>query len=81
MIEDQLFYKFSKVIYQEIGLSLPLKKKYLLDTRLAGRLRKLGLSDFESYYKLIQEDKLELNKLCNRITTNVTKFFREKYHF
>ncbi|AZO93269.1 protein-glutamate O-methyltransferase [Halocella sp. SP3-1] len=81
MIDDQLFYKFSTIIYKKIGLFLPLKKKYLLYTRLTGRLRSLGLNNFENYYELISRDKTELAKLYNLLTTNVTHFFREKHHF
>ncbi|QTL99527.1 methyltransferase domain-containing protein [Iocasia frigidifontis] len=81
MISDQLFYKFSNILNKEIGLSLPLKKKYLLYTRLTGRLRELGLNDFDTYYNLIIGNRSELVKLYNLLTTNVTRFFREKYHF
>lgn len=81
MISDQLFYKFSEIIHKKIGFALPINKKYLLYSRLAGRIRKLGLADFDSYYKLILTDEKELVKLCNLLTTNVTHFFRENYHF
>ena len=81
MISDQLFYKFSSILYKEIGLYLPLNKKYLLYTRLAGRLRQLALDDFGSYYRLLQDNNSELTKLYNLLTTNVTSFFRESYHY
>lgn len=81
MISDHLFYKFSNILNKEIGLFLPLKKKYLLYTRLVGRLRQLGLNNFDIYYDLIVKDRAELVKLYNLLTTNVTRFFRENYHF
>jgi chemotaxis protein methyltransferase CheR len=52
-------------------------------SRLARRLRQLGLPDFGSYCELLRsEDGAdEVPELVNAITTNLTAFFREHHHF
>jgi chemotaxis protein methyltransferase CheR len=52
-------------------------------TRLSRRVRKLGLSSFRDYCKLIRNEPEggELVELVNAVTTNLTAFFRENHHF
>jgi chemotaxis protein methyltransferase CheR len=51
-------------------------------SRLARRLRKLKLSSFSEYCAMVEIGHSdELQELTNAITTNLTSFFREKYHF
>ncbi len=78
---DQLFNKFSRLIYQNIGVNLPLKKKSMVKSRLAKRIRRLRMNSFAEYYDYLSDNDAELVQLYNLLTTNVTKFFREDYHF
>jgi len=65
------------------GLDLQSSKKPLVYSRLAKRLRALGLNDFSHYCRSLQDeaDPTEISHLLSALTTNVTHFFREKHHF
>ncbi|MGM0501548.1 MAG: CheR family methyltransferase [Bacillota bacterium] len=80
-ISQRVFDHISDLIYQEIGVHLPKKKKSMVNSRLSKRIRKLGLSDFKEYCDYLEDNKKELLHLFNTLTTNVTHFFREKHHF
>lgn len=80
-MSNQIFKDISQWIYQEIGLKLTEKKKAMVKARLTKRLIELKVSSFEEYYQLASGCESEKCKLINLLTTNVTKFFREGYHF
>ena len=82
-VTDREFALFQKLIYSKAGIHLSPAKKSLLEARLTRRLRDLGLSSFEAYYRHIQavDDSEELVVLLNRIATNETHFFREPRQF
>jgi len=63
------------------GINATEDKFEMYYARLAKRLRKLGLSDFDSYIQWISTDAREFKEFINSITTNVTSFDREAYHF
>jgi chemotaxis protein methyltransferase CheR len=64
------------------GIALAASKKELVYGRLARRLRKLKLTSFGEYCTLLESgDGTELQELTNAMTTNLTSFFRENYHF
>lgn len=75
----EVFHKFQKLIYEEIGISLSEHKITLVQTRLRKWLVKFNLDSYEALYQKIKADKSEhmLIILANAITTNVTSFFRE----
>lgn len=52
-------------------------------SRLARRVRALGLNDFAAYCDYLDQeaDEREVIELVNAITTNLTAFFRENHHF
>ena len=51
-------------------------------SRLARRLRALGLADFGAYRKYLNNNlETEIIELINSVTTNLTSFFRENHHF
>ena len=52
-------------------------------SRLARRVRLLGLSSFSQYCDYLDDpaNESELNELVNALTTNLTAFFRENHHF
>lgn len=67
----------------DFGLHLTEAKKDLVYSRLAKRLRQLGLPDFAAYCSLIEspagaDERIEM---LSALTTNVTHFFREGHHF
>lgn len=51
-------------------------------SRLATRLRLLGLTDFRAYREYLKRNpETESIELVNSLTTNLTSFFREPHHF
>jgi len=68
--------------YALSGIVLGESKKELVYSRVARRVRALGLGNFNQYcdYLNAHEDQ-EVNEFLNSITTNLTSFFRESHHF
>jgi chemotaxis protein methyltransferase CheR len=73
----------TEIMRRETGVSLTGAKANLVYSRLAKRLRKLGLENFEQYCRLIQspDGEGERMEMLAALTTNVTRFFREPHHF
>jgi chemotaxis protein methyltransferase CheR len=72
------------LIRSESGIALGDAKRELLCSRLARRVRELGLRSYDDYYHyLLCEDRdgIELQQMVNCITTTKTDFFRERHHF
>jgi len=71
-----------KIITEMTGIIAGEDKYTMFYSRLARRLRKLGLTDFLAYRKYLQKNlESESIELVNSITTNLTAFFRENHHF
>ena len=81
--EDKDFRFLSSLVLERTGIVLKDHKKNMMYSRLARRLRALGMTDFSQYCKHLKDDESgdELPVLVNAITTNLTKFFRESHHF
>ncbi|WP_415716427.1 CheR family methyltransferase [Maridesulfovibrio sp.] len=78
-ISDLEFTQLRDFIYEQAGIFIAGNRKYLLENRLANRLKELNLKSFGEYYYYLQYDpgkKTELNKLFEVITTNETSFYR-----
>lgn len=82
-LTDELFAKFRDLIHREAGIALNDGKKSLLISRVAGRLRELGVASFEEYYRLVEDPAAteERGRLLDRISTNETHFFRDPRQF
>ena len=82
-ISDELFARFRDLIYREAGIALTDGKQSLLISRLAGRLRELGTTSFEEYWRLVENPAStdERARLLDRICTNETHFFRDPRQF
>jgi chemotaxis protein methyltransferase CheR len=72
-----------KLVNDRTGIVVADEKIDMFYSRLARRVRKIGLSSFKEYCDVIksEEDGVEATQLINAITTNLTSFFRESYHF
>jgi len=78
-ISDQEFSNLRDFIYDKCGIYVADNRKYLLENRLANRLKKLNLRNFDEYYNYLRYDagrERELRKLFEVITTNETSFYR-----
>ncbi len=71
------------IVYERSGIVLAAHKRDMTYSRLARRLRALGLGSFRDYCVLLESKNgsKEIGFLINAITTNLTKFFREPHHF
>jgi chemotaxis protein methyltransferase CheR len=75
------FEKIRELIYRRVGIALADGKQRLVYGRLARRLRELQLQRFSEYLSLLTPDSDEWEHFVNALTTNLTAFFREQYHF
>ena len=77
------FEEIRRLIKATAGINLSTQKLSLVKSRLAKRLRELGLSSYSDYIEMIKAsgDGGELVEMINQITTNKTDFFREPHHF
>jgi chemotaxis protein methyltransferase CheR len=79
---DRNFELICHIARERTGISLTPHKKEMVYSRLARRIRNLGLGSFNAYCDLlVADDTGEMNEFVNAITTNLTSFFREKHHF
>jgi chemotaxis protein methyltransferase CheR len=77
------FASIASILHATSGISLSPSKTSLVYSRLAKRLRVLGLESFREYCKLISgsDGVDERQAMLAALTTNVTRFFREPHHF
>jgi chemotaxis protein methyltransferase CheR len=81
-LTDSEFKRLRELVHARTGIALSDAKRELVYGRLARRLRKLRLTSFAEYCELVERaGSEELEELTNAITTNLTSFFRENYHF
>jgi chemotaxis protein methyltransferase CheR len=81
-LTDADFKRLREIVHARTGIALSDAKRELVYGRLARRLRKLKLTSFAEYCQLVESaGSEELQELTNAITTNLTSFFRENYHF
>ena len=77
------FRHIAEILHSHAGIALNEGKAALVYSRLAKRLRTLGLRSFRDYCALVQgADSVDERQLMTAaLTTNVTRFFREPHHF
>jgi chemotaxis protein methyltransferase CheR len=81
-LTDSEFKRLRELVHARTGIALSEAKRELVYGRLARRLRKLKLTSFAEYCRLVESaESEELQELTNAITTNLTAFFRENHHF
>ena len=77
------FRHIAQILHSHAGIALNEGKAALVYSRLAKRLRVLGLQSFRDYCALVQgvNGVDERQAMTAALTTNVTRFFREPHHF
>ena len=80
---DRDLTRFGELIYRRAGIVITLQKREMLFNRLSRRIRELALKSFGDYATLLEshDEHPEWQIFINALTTNLTSFFRESYHF
>jgi chemotaxis protein methyltransferase CheR len=85
LFTEEDFDRIAKMLHEDAGIYLPEVKATLVYSRLAKRLRALGLQSFRDYCALLTEEGGagvgERQQMLAALTTNVTRFYREPHHF
>ena len=85
LFTDEDFARIAKMLHDDAGIYLPEVKATLVYSRLAKRLRALGLQSFRDYCALLTQEGGamvgERQQMLAALTTNVTRFYREPHHF
>ena len=81
VFRNEDFARIRDLIRERVGISLTDKKRDLVYSRIARRLRALGLSEFSGYLDFLEQHEDEAQDFINALTTNLTSFFREAHHF
>ena len=75
--QDQ-FFKLRELIFKNTGLDLSRYKENYLKRRIAARMRALGVDSYGAYAAKLGSDAGEYDRLLDRVTVNVTEFFRDR---
>ena len=77
------FRQIADLVHSNTGIRMPEYKSAMVYSRLAKRLRALGLDSFREYCRLVLDNEGvdERQKMLAALTTNMTSFFREPHHF
>lgn len=84
-LNEKQFKHIASYIESTVGIKMPIEKKLMMQSRLNSRLKSLNFPNFEEYINFVfsktPEAEVELVKLVDAMTTNLTEFFREPAHF
>ena len=82
VFDERDFRRVCRLIREHAGIQLSAHKRDMVYGRLVRRLRALSLEHFSDYLDLVEQDpEREVQAFVNALTTNLTSFFREEYHF
>jgi chemotaxis protein methyltransferase CheR len=81
-LSAETFGALRDLLHVHTGIALAAHKITMVQSRLAKRLRHLGLQTYEEYLeRLGGPQSAEWPEFINALTTNLTSFFREGHHF
>jgi chemotaxis protein methyltransferase CheR len=69
---------FTKDIYKKTGINLSLYKEAQMKRRLTSLYEKKGYTNFKDFFTEIEKETGLLNEFLDRMTINVTEFFRNE---
>jgi len=78
---DKGFARIQKLIYKHTAIVLSDEKQDFVRSRIAKRMRVLGVDSINDYCDCVEEGRESLTTFTNQVTTNHTHFFREQHHF
>lgn len=75
--EDKLDYTgFIERVYARLGLDLRYYKRRQMERRILSLMRRRGFQAYEDYYEAIMHDSALRQEFIDRVTINVSEFFR-----
>ncbi len=81
-ITDEQFDALRQIALETTGINIQKNGRLMLYSRLARRLGQLNLSSFDDYITHLKNPSNDEQRVfANRVTTNLTYFFREPNHF
>jgi chemotaxis protein methyltransferase CheR len=86
-LSSAVFKQIQTLMYQRFGIALGPRKKELVVSRLADRLRERGLRSYEEYMRMVLQGKTtgqgndEISAMVDALTTHHTSLYREPEHF
>ncbi len=82
-MDPAVFEGFREIAYRHAGIALRAHKEALVSSRIAKRVRSLGLRGEREYLDFLKNDRSgeELVSFLDAISTNFTSFYRERDHF
>ena len=79
LLSDAALDRLIRLLYQLTGMRFGTKKRYFLERRVAQRMARSAIGDFDRYLLLLERDPHERQMLVNSITINETYFYREDH--
>lgn len=76
VLSEKCLNDFIKLIHELTGITIASNRNSMVEGRLRKRLTTLGLTSYESYLKLVREDRSEQVNFVDLVTTNETYFYR-----
>ncbi|WLR46750.1 protein-glutamate O-methyltransferase CheR [Halobacillus litoralis] len=78
---SQDYIQFIEKVHRKTGVDLSQYKEAQMKRRLTSLRDKRGHHDFNSYYNALENDSLLLDELLDRMTINVSEFYRNRKRF
>lgn len=80
-LTDSEFNLVVAIAAEDAGLAIPVSKKSLVQSRVARRMREIGVKNRNDYFNGLETDTNERSELIYVLTTNVSHFYREPHHY
>lgn len=77
-MEDREYEKFSENMQRFVGIDLGLYKEAQMNRRMRTLFEKRGFKSYDDYYYALKKDPVLLEEFLERMTINVTEFFRNE---
>lgn len=70
------YYVFTQNVYRLCGIDLGCYKEKQMHRRIDSLIAKLGVANYDDYFRLIKSDKNMLSEFLGHMTINVSEFYR-----
>lgn len=76
MLTEESYTRFLETFYKKSGLNLNLYKEKQMKRRIDTLIQKHGKKTYDDYYNLILQDARKYDEFMDKVTINVSEFFR-----